>query len=125
MVQVSDTTYRIVETSQFYQVVRLLDDRVVGAFRYETGLELTHAGIPVETLLGIAREARRSARLSWSPPRKQHSFWFTSFVRKLTTCWNRMVSTIRNGVPDWRRLEPPFMLPCPVRVTTPHHSKRP
>jgi hypothetical protein len=70
MVQVLGATYRIVQKGSSYEVVRVLDDRVVGAFRHATELEVIGGEAP-EQLLLIARAALRAARLAWSPPRKR------------------------------------------------------
>ena len=64
MVQVSGTTYRIVQRSCFHEIVRILDDRIVGAFRHELALELVESGIAREELSAIVRQAYRVARLS-------------------------------------------------------------
>lgn len=67
MVQVDGTTYRVVGRAQFHDVFRLLDDACVGTFRHEPCLQIVRHEIPYESLLEVARQAMRSARLSWSP----------------------------------------------------------
>jgi hypothetical protein len=114
MGQVSGTTYRIVESARCYQVVRLLDDRVVGAFRNETGLELMLGEIPVETLTEIARQAHRSARLSWRPPRNDQPSWFASCLRRVVTGWNRCVAVFRDVVAESAGLQAIVMLRRPI-----------
>ena len=67
MVQVGGTTYRVVARAQFHDVFRLLDDACVGTFRHEPCLQIVRHEIPHELLLEVAKQAVRSARLSWSP----------------------------------------------------------
>jgi hypothetical protein len=59
MVQVAGVTYRVARLRRRYDVVRVLDDRTVGAFQVAPSLELVESVIPGETLREIAREALR------------------------------------------------------------------
>jgi len=67
MVQVGGRTYRVVARAQLHDVFRLLDDSYVGTFRHVPCLRIVRHDIPYESLLGVARQAVRSARLTWSP----------------------------------------------------------
>lgn len=109
MVQVSGTTYRIVERGRFYEVVRLFDDRMVGSFRCGMGIELLHSGISAETLREIVRDAQRSARLSWAPRRDESIFRL--FPRHIATGWNRLIAALRSA---FRADARDFPLPIPM-----------
>ena len=66
MVQVAGTTYRIVRLgSGQYQVVRILDDKVVGTFQSFPRVEVTSNQIDTNLLLEIARAAVQGAKTSW------------------------------------------------------------
>jgi hypothetical protein len=79
MVQVSGTTYRIVERALFNEVFRITDNRRIGAFRHGPALEVMESEIPREALLVVARHALRNARLSWPPRSSRHlTLWFRS-----------------------------------------------
>ncbi len=65
MVQVRGVTYRVERVApHHYEVVRLLDDTGVGAFRTVPGLRLDPQGCDVELFAEIARTALRFARTS-------------------------------------------------------------
>jgi len=69
-------TYRVVARAEFHDVFRLLDDRYVGTFQHEPELEVISLEIPGESLLELARQAVRSARLSWQPKKtNRESYW--------------------------------------------------
>ena len=66
MVQVDGSTYRIVRTAYaHYDVVRVLDDKTVGAFRSAPRVEVTTADIDAKLLREIARTAIQGAKTSW------------------------------------------------------------
>ena len=65
MVQVLGTTYRIVERLDRCDVVRILDDQLVGAFRHRPALQVLESKIDTGVLLGVARETLRQARVSY------------------------------------------------------------
>lgn len=88
MVQVDGTTYRIVERPRFNEVVRLLDDRVVAAFRHAPTLELVHNSLPTETMLEVVQAARATGRLTWRP-RRRDAPQATSFFAGLLERWRR------------------------------------
>lgn len=67
MVQVAGTTYRVVESPRVHRVIRVLDDRVVGTFRYGSGIEVVSCEVSPELLLRIGKHSLQSARLSWPP----------------------------------------------------------
>jgi hypothetical protein len=67
MINALGTTYRIEERGDRYEVVRVLDDRVVGAFRAEPVLVVVECEGESEVLLAVAREALRKGKLSWPP----------------------------------------------------------
>jgi hypothetical protein len=69
MVQVSGTTYRIVRVGAVHEVFRLADDRFVGSFSFSPALSLVECRIGHELLSAIARQALRSSRLDWRPPK--------------------------------------------------------
>jgi hypothetical protein len=65
MLVVGGVTYRIERTAPHcYEVVRLLDDSKVGAFRTMPRLRLEPQGIELSQLRDIVRAALRSARTS-------------------------------------------------------------
>jgi hypothetical protein len=65
MIQVMGTTYRIVRVaSGSYEVVRVLDDEVVGGFSCRTNLEVEPKKVDATTMLLIARTAVRAAKIS-------------------------------------------------------------
>jgi hypothetical protein len=66
MVLVDGATYRIVRVARGnYEVVRIADDVVVGAFKSAPRLELTATGIDEGLLREIARTAIKGAKTSW------------------------------------------------------------
>ena len=66
MVLVDGATYRIVRTQRsHYEVVRISDDSIVGAFRSSPRLELTSTLIDPKLLREIARTAIQGAKTSW------------------------------------------------------------
>ena len=66
MVQVGGTTYRVVRVEAgHYEVIRLLDDVRVGAFRSSPSLEVMPSGIERAELVMIARAAVQGAKTSW------------------------------------------------------------
>ena len=66
MVQVDGSTYRIVRVSQAsYEVIRVLDDTCVGAFRSSPSIEVTPRLIDADLLREIARTAVKGAKTSW------------------------------------------------------------
>jgi hypothetical protein len=89
MLQVLGATYRIVQRGSSYEIVRVLDDRVVGAFRHATELEVIGDEAP-EQLLVIARAALRAARLEWSPPRKRRQTLGAVPARWLSSLQDRL-----------------------------------
>lgn len=64
MVVVSGLTYRITERPRGYEVIRLLDDRVLGCFGGGADFDATCGDSP-ETLAAIARVALREGKLRW------------------------------------------------------------
>ena len=66
MIQVAGVTYRIVRLKRGqYNVVRVLDDVVVGGFTSAPQIEVHPDGIPAELMLEIARVAIQGAKTSW------------------------------------------------------------
>jgi hypothetical protein len=66
MVQVGGTTYRIVRIERGgYDVVRVLDDVVVGHFRSGPQVEVSASTIDVTLLREIARVAIQGAKTTW------------------------------------------------------------
>jgi hypothetical protein len=66
MVLVDGATYRIVRTAYaHYDVVRVLDDQTVGAFRSAPRIEVMSATIDAKLLREIARSAVQGAKTSW------------------------------------------------------------
>lgn len=110
MVQVSGTTYRILERAGTYEVIRLHDDRFVGSFRHDTALELTAAEISPATLGQIARHAHRSARLRWSQPRADHSRLWTTLQERVGAAWIHAVTAIRGLLAALHPLTPRAVL---------------
>jgi hypothetical protein len=106
MVQVLGATYRIVRTGPAYEVVRVLDDRVLGAFRHAPELEVISGEAP-EQLLVIARTALRTARLLWSPPRRRRPW--------LDGVWGRLRSAWQDLLCSW--LEPLVLAPRAIRTS--------
>jgi hypothetical protein len=106
MVQVLGATYRIVRKGSAYEVVRVLDDSVVGVFRHAPELEVISGEAP-EQLLVIARAALRGARLLWSPPRKRR-VWLDGVWVFWRSVWQDMASA-------W--LEPLALAPRAIRTS--------
>ena len=66
MVLVDGATYRIVRTSRAqYDVVRISDDTLVGAFKSAPRVEITAATIDQRLLREIAISAIKGAKTSW------------------------------------------------------------
>jgi hypothetical protein len=66
MIQVAGTTYRIVRLKRGqYNVVRVLDDVVVGSFTSAPQIEVQPEGIDATLMLEIARVAIQGAKTSW------------------------------------------------------------
>jgi hypothetical protein len=66
MVQVGGTTYRIVRVEHgHYNVVRILDDVCVGAFRCAPRVQITASSIDETVLRTIARAAIQWGKTSW------------------------------------------------------------
>ena len=66
MVQVAGTTYRIVRVKRgHYNVVRILDDRPVGAFSNGPTIEISATGIDNALIREIVRVAIQGAKTSW------------------------------------------------------------
>lgn len=66
MVQVAGTTYRIVRTGRGgYDVVRVLDDVLVGHFCSGPQVEVTASTIDASLMREIARVAIQGAKTSW------------------------------------------------------------
>ena len=69
MVQVAQTTYRIVSVGRFrYDAVRILDDRIVGTFVTDPKLEVVRCEIGLAPMTEVARAAIRLGRVSWTRP---------------------------------------------------------
>lgn len=66
MVQVRGTTYRIVRLAHgHYQVVRIMDDAMIGKFSSEPRFELHPAGVDVALFRQIAFAAIQGGKTSW------------------------------------------------------------
>jgi len=66
MVQVGGTTYRIVRLQpKLYEVVRVLDDAMIGMFQVGRELEVMPKAIDSDSMYQIARAAIREAKTSW------------------------------------------------------------
>jgi hypothetical protein len=66
MIQVAGTTYRIVRLKRgHYNVVRVLDDVVVGGFISAPQIEIRPDGIDAALMREIARVAIQGAKTSW------------------------------------------------------------
>ncbi len=66
MIQVAGTTYRIVRLKRGdYNVVRVLDDVVVGSFTSAPQIEIRPDGIDAALMREIARVAIQGAKTSW------------------------------------------------------------
>jgi hypothetical protein len=66
MIQVAGTTYRIQPAFEYHEVIRISDDRKVGAFQHRPALRVLEAEIAAADLLHVARAALRSGRLPWA-----------------------------------------------------------
>jgi hypothetical protein len=73
MVQVLGITYRIVVSADAHHVVRILDDRLVGAFRVRSGLKVVSSDIDFDTLLRVAQTAARTGKVDW--PAAEQGSW--------------------------------------------------
>jgi hypothetical protein len=70
MIQVLGTTYRVVRLQVGrYQVVRIHDDVVVGAFACMKNLEIIAASVDAELMKQIASAAVQQGKTSWMGPR--------------------------------------------------------
>lgn len=66
MIQVAGTTYRIVRLKRYqYNVVRVLDDVIVGGFTSAPQIEVRPEAIDAALMLEIARVAIQGAKTSW------------------------------------------------------------
>ncbi|HEY1533059.1 MAG TPA: hypothetical protein VGF76_03550 [Polyangiaceae bacterium] len=66
MIQVAGTTYRIVRLKRgHYNVVRVLDDVLVGGFTSAPQIEIRPDGVDAELMREIARVAIQGAKTSW------------------------------------------------------------
>jgi hypothetical protein len=112
MVQVSGTTYRIVEKSSLHEVVRILDDRVVGSFcfGFESEPRVLGSEIPRRALVAMAQRAHRSARLSWPPRRARAERWFVALLQRAAAGRQQALATFA-----WV-LRGPRLQPIPVQV---------
>jgi hypothetical protein len=69
MVQVLDQTYRIMKvTRRSYEVVRILDDVLIGKFEVNPKLRVHPNGVTRELLQEIAVTALKQAKVSWVGP---------------------------------------------------------
>lgn len=64
MVVVSGVTYRINESRGGYEVIRLMDDRLLGCFGDVAAFDAVHGASP-ETIAAVARVALRAGKLRW------------------------------------------------------------
>ena len=70
MVQVHSVTYRIVRVrAGQYEVVRLLDDALVGSFSLGQHREAIFHGETPEIIREVARAALQGGRTTWAPRR--------------------------------------------------------
>ena len=63
MIQVLGKTYRIVERAEFHEIVRVIDDSRVGAFRHRPTIEIIYSLIGEDHMMEVVREVLRSARV--------------------------------------------------------------
>src|SRR6476646_10637095 len=89
MVQVYGHTYRIIERGALHDVVRILDDGLVGTFRNGPQLEVVRSEIPAEKLCEIAKLALTSARLAWRPRPQPARTSLLPSLRALLATWHR------------------------------------
>ena len=69
MIQVSGETYRLESFARAYRVIRVADDRWIGAFTLEPALRVLESEIAHDELMQVARAALRAARLPWTGKR--------------------------------------------------------
>ena len=70
MVQLFDTTYRVVRLERgHYQVVRIRDEVVAGSFVCAQRLEVTPAAVDAPLMKQLAALAVRVGKTSWMGPR--------------------------------------------------------
>ena len=67
MVVVSGVTYRIIELGERYEIVRVLDDQPLGTFRCGLALEIGDGAASTDSVVAVAREAKRLGKLRWVP----------------------------------------------------------
>lgn len=65
MVQVLGITYRIIVSADVHHIVRILDDRLVGAFRVRSGLKVVSSDFDFDTLMRVAQTAARTGKVDW------------------------------------------------------------
>jgi hypothetical protein len=94
MIQVWGTTYRLVQRADVHEVVRVLDDSLVGAFRHHPTLRVVSSVIPPNMLLGIAAEALRSARLGRSPNDTRRPSWLAAWKQGIRARWAHFIAAL-------------------------------
>jgi hypothetical protein len=94
MVQVLGTTYRVVARADRHDVIRVLDDQLVGAFRHRPCLQVIESKIDSELLLGVAREALQRALLAWRPDRPETSPKSTSWLPGIHAHWGWLLDLL-------------------------------
>jgi hypothetical protein len=104
MVQVFGTTYRIVARADRHEVIRVLDDQLVGVFQHRPFLQVLRHEIERDLLLRVAREALRQARLAWLPARRNGSVRSSVWLTHVHTEWRWMLDGLSRTLSP-RRLE--------------------
>lgn len=66
MLQVAGTTYRIQAETDRFLVVRIRDDRNLGAFQHQPALRILESEGDPAQLLAVARAALQTGRLPWN-----------------------------------------------------------
>jgi hypothetical protein len=94
MVQVFGTTYRIVARADLHQVIRIVDDRLVGTFRHRPTLQVLTGELDPAVLLRIAGEARKEARLAWSSKRPDAATKWSAWLRTARADWLCLLDTL-------------------------------
>jgi len=68
MILVAGTTYRIQAVCEHHEVIRISDNRKVGAFQHRPALRVLEGEIAAIDLLEVAKTALRTGRLPWARP---------------------------------------------------------
>jgi len=108
MVAVRGSTYRIVARGDRHDVVRVLDDQLVGAFRHRPSLRVLESKVDTDLLLAVAKEAQKRARIAWSPACEATSSKSSGWLSAARSEWGWLLDLL---ICSWSGL--PVLSPAP------------